>query len=76
MYSPTHARPDFEPASYFSTPTSATIGYGDVVLVRSWAIVGASEGANGVILRGWSTAFFVAAVGRIRFVEGEIETLR
>ncbi|WP_240699097.1 hypothetical protein [Sphingomonas sp. AAP5] len=52
------------------------MGYGDVVLVRSWAIVGASEGANGVILRGWSTAFFVAAVGRIRFVEGEIETLR
>ncbi|WP_354286319.1 ion channel [Sphingomonas sp. UYEF23] len=27
---------------YFSTPTSATIGYGDVVLVRSWAIVGAT----------------------------------
>ncbi|MDY7525720.1 ion channel [Sphingomonas sp. 10B4] len=27
-------RPDFEPASYFSTSTSATIGYGDVVLVR------------------------------------------
>lgn len=76
LYGLTHALPDFETALYFSTSTYVTIGYGDVVLDRAWRIVGAIEGANGVILLGWSTAFFVAVVGRIRFVEGEIGTFR
>lgn len=76
LYSVTRALPDFETALYFSTSTYATIGYGDVVLDRTWRIIGAIEGANGVILLGWSTAFFVAVVGRIRFVEGEIGALR
>ncbi|MGY2736264.1 ion channel [Sphingomonas sp. UYP23] len=76
LYTVTHALPDFESALYFSTSTYATIGYGDIVLDRSWRIIGAIEGANGVILLGWSTAFFFAVVGRIRFVEGEIGTFR
>ncbi len=74
LYVALDALPDFETALYFSTSTYATIGYGDVVLDRSFRIVGAIEGANGVILLGWSTAFFVAVVSRIRFVEGEIGT--
>ncbi|MES2046316.1 MAG: potassium channel family protein [Pseudomonadota bacterium] len=65
---------DFEAALYFSTSTYATIGYGDLVLPRAWRLLGAIEGANGVILLGWSTAFFVAMVGRIRFLERELET--
>ena len=76
LYTWIRALPDFETALYFSTATYATIGYGDVVLARTWRILGAIEGANGVILLGWSTAFFVAVVGRIRFVEGEIGTFR
>lgn len=76
LYTALHALPDFETALYFSTSTYATIGYGNVVLDRSFRIVGAIEGANGVILLGWSTAFFVAVVSRIRFVEGEIGTSR
>jgi len=74
LYIALDALPGFETALYFSTSTYATIGYGDVVLDRSFRIVGAIEGANGVILLGWSTAFFVAVVSRIRFVEGEIGT--
>lgn len=74
LYTLADALPDFETALYFSTSTYATIGYGDVVLARAWRIVGAIEGANGVILLGWSTAFFVAVVSRIRFVESEIRT--
>jgi voltage-gated potassium channel len=76
LYAWIDAVPDFETALYFSTATYATIGYGDVVLDRGWRIVGAIEGANGVILLGWSTAFFVAVVSRIRFVESEIGTMR
>jgi len=59
----------FEEALYFSTVTYATIGYGDLTLPRDWRILGAIEGANGVILLGWSTAFFVSVVARLRALE-------
>src|SRR6476620_4241053 len=49
---------DFEEALYFSTSTYVTIGYGDVVLPRGSRILGSIEGASGIILIGWSTAFF------------------
>ncbi|WP_234703198.1 hypothetical protein [Sphingobium chlorophenolicum] len=35
-----------------------TIGYGDGVLPAGQRILGAIEVANGIILIGWSTAFF------------------
>ena len=63
------ALPNLEDALYFSTATYTTIGYGDVVLPHAWRILGAIEGANGIILLGWSTAFFVSVVGRIRALE-------
>jgi voltage-gated potassium channel len=59
----------FEDALYFSTATYATIGYGDLALPKSWRVLGAIEGANGVILLGWSTAFFISIVARIRALE-------
>jgi voltage-gated potassium channel len=59
----------FEDALYFSTATYATIGYGDLTLSKSWRVLGAIEGANGVILLGWSTAFFISIVARIRALE-------
>jgi hypothetical protein len=65
------ATPTFEDALYYSTVTYATIGYGDVTLSKAWRILGAIEGANGVILLGWSTAFFVSVVTRIRALEHE-----
>lgn len=71
LYALTGALGDFGTALYFSTTTYTTIGYGDVLLGPAWRIVGAIEGANGIILLGWSTAFFVAMVGRITFVERE-----
>ena len=67
------AAADFETALYFSTSSYTTIGYGDVVLRRAWRVAGAIEGANGIILLGWSTAFFVAIVNRIRWLEIEVE---
>jgi hypothetical protein len=59
----------FEDALYFSTATYATIGYGDLTLAKNWRVLGAIEGANGVILLGWSTAFFISIVARIRALE-------
>ena len=66
------ALPDFEQALYFSTSTYVTIGYGDIVLDPSSRILGAIEGANGIILLGWSTAFFFAVVDRLRLLEREL----
>ena len=69
LYDAVSATRSFEEALYFSTATYATIGYGDLTLSRTWRVLGAIEGANGVILLGWSTAFFVSIVARIRALE-------
>jgi len=61
--------PDLEHALYFSTSTYVTIGYGDVVLPPGSRILGAIEGANGIILIGWSTAFFFSIVDRLKLLE-------
>jgi len=67
---------DFEHALYFSTSTFVTIGYGDVVLGPGMRILGAIEGANGIILIGWSTAFFFSIVDRLKLLERDLERNR
>lgn len=61
--------PNFEHALYFSTSTYVTIGYGDLVLPPSSRILGAIEGVSGIILIGWSTAFFYSIVDRLKLLE-------
>jgi voltage-gated potassium channel len=61
-----------EQALYFSTTTYSTIGYGDVVLPVGSRLLGAIEGINGVILLGWSTAFFFTVVHRMTSLEREM----
>lgn len=58
----------FEDALYFSTVTYASIGYGDVLLAKSWRILGAIEGATGVIMLGWSTAFVVSLLAQLKLL--------
>jgi len=58
-----------EDALYFSTSTYSTVGYGDVVMSHRWRVLGAIEGVNGIILLGWSTAFFVSLVRRLGALE-------
>ena len=73
LYWGTSAFGTFEAALYFSTSTYATIGYGDLVLPANSRLIGAIEGANGIILLGWSTAFFFAVVDRMKLLERELE---
>ena len=63
------ALPNFETALYFSTTSFTTLGYGDVVLDRHWRLFGAIEGANGLLLFGWSTAFLLSVTSRMRILE-------
>lgn len=53
-------------AIYFSTITYGAIGYSDAAMAESWRLVSAIEGINGIILIGWSTAFFVTLIARMR----------
>ena len=59
------ALPDLHTAVYFSTITYGTIGYDDEGVARAWQLVAAIEGINGVLMLGWSTAFFVALIARM-----------
>lgn len=67
------AFPNLEHSLYFSTSTYVTIGYGDVVLPVGSRILGVIEGANGIILIGWSTAFFFSIVDRLKLLERDLE---
>jgi hypothetical protein len=58
-----------EPALYFSTVSFTSLGYGDIVLGPDWRIIGAIEAANGLILFGWSTAFLISLMGKLRALE-------
>lgn len=53
-------------AVYFSTVTYGAIGYDDSAMAEQWRLVSAIEGINGIVLIGWSTAFFVMMVARMR----------
>lgn len=59
---------DFETSLYFSTVTYASVGYGDVLLPKPWRILGAIEGATGIIMLGWSTAFLVSLLAQLKLL--------
>lgn len=54
-----------EEALYFSTISYSTVGYSDIHITQQWRLVGAFESILGVILLGWSTAFFLRTLSRI-----------
>ncbi len=58
-----------EEALYFSTSTFTTLGMGDVVIESQWRLIAAIEGFNGFLLIGWSTAFLVTVIGRLKAIE-------
>ncbi|HEX6660254.1 MAG TPA: potassium channel family protein [Sphingomicrobium sp.] len=59
---------DFEEALYFSTVTYASIGYGDLLMARQWRILGAIEGAAGIFMIGWSTAYVVSILTQLKLL--------
>ncbi len=65
VYLALDAIPDLRTAIYFSSITYATIGYDDGAIADQWALIAAIEGINGILLLGWSTAFFITVVTRV-----------
>lgn len=62
------AVPDLESAIYFSTVTSTTVGYGDLVLDHGYRLFGSFEAMSGILNFGISTAFILAVL-RSSFTE-------
>ncbi|MGD9975512.1 MAG: potassium channel family protein [Desulfatirhabdiaceae bacterium] len=58
---------DIETSFYFSAVTYTTVGYGDVVPPMSWRLLAAVEGLTGILMCGWSAAFFYTVVSRMNF---------
>jgi hypothetical protein len=66
LYLQLHAFRQFEEALYFSTVAYASIGFGDLLMPKEWRILGAIEGAVGIIMLGWSTAFLVSLLAQLK----------
>jgi hypothetical protein len=65
FYAWDHGMPDLQSAFYFSAVTYTTTGYGDLVLPNEWRLVGGVEALTGILMCGWSAAFFFAVVSRM-----------
>lgn len=50
---------------YLSTSAYGAIGFADTDVAESWRLVAAIEGINGILLLGWTTAFFVTLMNRL-----------
>ncbi len=65
LFAAAEAVPSFQDALFFSAMTYGTVGYSDDLLAPQWRLVAALEGINGLLLIGWSTAFFITLMGRM-----------
>ena len=65
FYTWKHGMPDLQSAFYFSAVTYTTTGYGDLLLPNEWRLVGGIEPLTGILMCGWSAAFFFAVVSRM-----------
>ena len=59
------AVPERVDAFYFAFVNYTTLGYGDVLPVQRWRILGPMAAMNGVLLFGWSTAVIYDVLRRI-----------
>tara|TARA_B100000378_G_scaffold43278_1_gene32476 strand:- start:4327 stop:4812 length:486 start_codon:yes stop_codon:yes gene_type:complete len=65
FYLAVRALPDLSSALYFSTISYSTVGFSDALILKSWRNVAALESIVGVMMLGWSTAYFVRILGHI-----------
>jgi hypothetical protein len=56
IYALTDAAPQGSDLVYFAFVNYTTLGYGDIIPVARWRLLGPMTAMNGVLLFGWSTA--------------------
>ena len=57
---------DLEEALYFSASTYSTLGRTEEFFPRDWRLLGSLESLIGFLLIGWSTAYIVSKVNKMR----------
>jgi ion channel len=60
----TNAAPAGSHLLYFAFVNYTTLGYGEIIPVKEWELLGPFAAMNGVILFGWSTAVIFAVLQR------------
>jgi len=63
-YSIIHAAPDGTDWMYFAFVNYATLGYGDIVPLPRWRLLGPITAMNGALMFGWSTAVIFEVMRR------------
>ena len=63
-YSLVGAVPEGTNVVYFAFVNYTTLGYGDVVPVKEWEVLGPLTAMNGVLMFGWSTAVMFEVLRR------------
>jgi len=56
---------DFLTAFYHSTVNFASLGYGDIVMIEIWRLLGALEASNGVLMFGLSAGTMFSVMSRL-----------
>jgi len=56
---------DFTTAFYHSIVNFASLGYGDIVMSKSWKLLGALEACNGVLMLGLSAGTLLAIMTQL-----------
>jgi hypothetical protein len=64
-YSIGGAAPDGARLVYFAFVNYTTLGYGDVIPIERWQLLGPMTAMNGVLLFGWSTAVIFEVLRRV-----------
>jgi hypothetical protein len=63
-YAVVNAAPEGADLGYFAFVNYTTLGYGDVIPVARWRLLGPMTAMNGVLLFGWSTAVIFEVLRR------------
>jgi hypothetical protein len=63
-YAFVEATPEGAEGLYFAFVNFTTLGYGDIVPVPRWRLLGPMTAMNGVLLFGWSTAVIFEVLSR------------
>ena len=67
-YSIVGAAPAATSLVYFAFVSYATLGYGDVIPVKGWRLLGPMAAMNGALLFGWSTAVIFHVLHRTMMI--------
>jgi hypothetical protein len=64
-YAIARAAPESTELVYFAFVNYTTLGYGDVIPVQRWRLLGPMTAMNGVLLIGWSTAVIFEVLQKV-----------